>query len=94
MKNKRIIGIVIAMALLLMIPFTAMQFTNEVNWNASDFTIAAVLLLFTGLTCDFVWRKITETKYRVMICGALLLVLAIIWIELAVGVFGTPLAGS
>ncbi len=94
MQNKRLIGIVLTVALLLLIPLVAMQFTEEVNWSLSDFVVMGVLLLGTGLMCELVMRKVNKIKYRIAICGALLAVLVIIWIELAVGILGTPFAGS
>ena len=33
---------------LLLIPFVAMQFTNEVAWTASDFLVMGMLLLSVG----------------------------------------------
>ena len=94
MKNKRFIGIVIAVAILLLIPFIAMQFTNEVNWKLSDFIGAAILLLGAGLTCELVMRKVNSTGKRIAICAAILFMLFLVWAELAVGIFGTPFAGS
>ena len=93
MKNKRLIGIVIAVAFLLFIPFIAMQFTTEVNWKPGDFVAAAILLLGTGFMCELVMRKVKK-EYRIALCAAILVVLALVWIELAVGIFGTPFAGS
>jgi len=93
-KNKRLIGIVLTAALLLLIPFIAMQFTNEVNWSLFDFVVAGVLLLGTGLMCELVMRKVTKIGHRIIICGALLAALLLIWLELAVGIFGTPFGGS
>jgi len=93
-QNKRLAGIVLTIAILLLIPFIAMQFTNEVNWSVSDFMVAGVLLLGTGLLCELVMRKVKNIKTRLAICGVMLLVLLIIWIELAVGIFGSPFAGS
>ena len=93
-KNKRLSGIVLTAVLLLLIPFIAMQFTDEVNWSLFDFAIAGVLLLGTGLMCEFVMRKVKNVKYRIAICAALLTALLLIWIELAVGIFGTPFAGT
>jgi peptidoglycan/LPS O-acetylase OafA/YrhL len=93
-QNKRLAGIVLTVAILLLIPFIAMQFTNEVNWSVSDFMVAAVLLLGTGLLCELVMRKVKNIKTRLAICGVILLALLIIWIELAVGIFGSPFAGS
>ena len=94
MQNKRLAGIVLTVALLLLIPFIAMQFTDEVKWSLFDFVVAGALLLGTGLLCELVIRKVNKIEYRIVICGALLVALLLIWIELAVGIFGTPFAGS
>ncbi len=94
MKNKRLKIILTTAGILLSIPFIAMQFTNEVNWTPGDFIIMGVLLFGTGLLCEFVMRKVKNTNKRIMICGALLFVFLLIWAELAVGIFGTPFAGS
>lgn len=94
MKNKRLLYIVLSVAFLLLIPFLAMQFTNEVMWTLSDFIVAAVLLFGTGLLCELVLRKATKLRHKVILCTVLLFGLVLIWIELAVGLFGTPFAGS
>jgi hypothetical protein len=93
-QNKRLTGIVLGVALILSIPFIAMQFTNEVDWDLRDFMIMGVLLLGTGLLCELVIRKVTNWNYRIGLIAVLLLVLFLIWAELAVGIFGTPFAGS
>lgn len=93
MKNKRLIGIMVTVTLLLLIPIIAMQFTNEVNWNLIDFIVAGALLFGNGLMCELVMRKINKIKYRIAICVALLAVLLLTWAELAVGILGTPLSG-
>ncbi|MCK9425913.1 MAG: hypothetical protein M0Q21_07750 [Ignavibacteriaceae bacterium] len=92
-QNKRVIGIVLTVVLLLLIPLIAMQFTDEVNWTVLDFVVAAILLLGTGLMCELVIRKINNIKYRIAICVILLAALLLIWAELAVGIFGTPFSG-
>ena len=94
MKNKRLIGILGTVAVLLCIPLVAMQFTNEVNWTLSDFVIAGGLLLGTGLLIETVARNIKDKKIRIGITVAILIVLALVWAELAVGIFGNPFAGS
>ena len=35
-------------ALLLLLPLIAMQFTDDVNWDATDFAFAAALIVGTG----------------------------------------------
>ena len=94
MKNKRLKIILLIVALLLIIPLIAMQFTDEVNWTMMDFVIAGVLLLGTGLLFDLIMRKIKNVKYRTRISLTLLVVLFLIWAELAVGIFGTPFSGN
>jgi ABC-type cobalt transport system substrate-binding protein len=93
-QNKRLIGILITVVIILLIPFLAMQFTNEVNWTGSDFIVAAALLLGTGLACEFVLRKVKKTEHRIAICAVILVILFLIWVELAVGIFGSPFSGS
>lgn len=94
MKNKRLSIILASIVFLLFIPFIAMQFTTEVNWKISDFVIMGALLLGTGLAFEFTLRKITSTKYRIIVGATVFVVFFLIWAELAVGLFGTPFAGS
>ena len=93
-QNQRLAGIVLTAVILLFIPLLAMQFTSEVNWDVFDFLIAGILLIGTGLLCEMVLRKVKKMKHRIVLCGAILLALLIVWAELAVGIFGTPFAGS
>ncbi len=93
-QTQRLTGILVLASVLLLIPLIAMQFTTEVNWSPFDFLIAGVLLFGTGLACEFALRKIKKTTHRLVICGAILATLFLVWAELAVGIFGTPFAGS
>jgi hypothetical protein len=93
-QNRRLAGILLAVGLLLFIPLVAMQFTNEVNWSAFDFVVMGILLLGTGLTCEVVLRKVKSLKHRLVICAVVLIAFFLVWAELAVGIFGSPFAGS
>jgi hypothetical protein len=94
MKKSRLLVIFLIIAGLLLIPLIAMQFIDEVNWSVADFLVAAVLLVVTGLAIDLVLNKVTDTKLRVILFGIVLAFLVLVWAELAVGIFGSPLAGS
>lgn len=94
MKNKRLIIILSVATGLLLIPLIAMQFSNEVDWKPLDFTIMGLLLFGTGLLCELVLRKVTSITNRIIICAVILGVFFLTWAELAVGIFGTPFAGS
>ena len=87
MQKNRLLIISFISVMLLLIPLTAMQFTNEVNWTLFDFVIAGALLFITGLLCELAIRKIKKPKYRIAAFTAILAVLLLIWAELAVGIF-------
>lgn len=94
MKNKRLLIILASAAVLLLIPFIAMQFTNEVNWSISDFAIMGGMLTGTGLLIELTLRMVKSWQNRLIICGVVLVLFLLVWAELAVGIFGSPLAGS
>ena len=93
-QNKRLVTILATAIAILLIPLIAMNFTNDVNWKIFDFLVAGVLLVGTGLALELILRKIKTLRYRVLFGIALFVVLFLIWAELAVGIFGTPFAGS
>ena len=94
MKNRRLFFILAGAALLLSVPLIAMQFTPEVDWDVKDFLIMGVLLLGTGTICELVLRTVKNKTHRLLICVGVLLAFFLIWAELAVGIFGSPFAGS
>lgn len=90
----RMIIILSVTTFILAIPLVAMQFTNEVDWTLSDFVTAGILLLSTGLAIELVIRNLKTGALRTIVLVVILLVLFLIWAELAVGIFGTPFAGN
>lgn len=93
-SKVRIYTILIVTAVILSIPLIAMQFTNEVKWGLFDFVVAGTLLLTTGLAIELVIRNVKTSKARAILFFIILLALFLIWAELAVGIFGSPIAGS
>jgi hypothetical protein len=71
-----------------------MQFTNEVMWTLSDFVVAGVLLVGTGLAFAAAMRKARSVRNCAIFGAAILVAFLLVWAELAVGIFGTPFAGS
>ena len=93
--NKRLLGIIIAVGVLLLIPFFAMKLGVEgVDWKIFDFIAAGIMLFGAGFAIEIAFRLITKFEYRIAACIGILIVLAVVWAELAVGLIGTPLAGS
>jgi len=83
-KPKTLRTLLSIVVVLLLIPFIAMQFTNEVNWSVMDFVMAGILLFSTSLVIEFVLRKVKSTKHRILISVIILLTLFLLWAELAV----------
>ncbi|WP_020536444.1 hypothetical protein [Lewinella cohaerens] len=93
-QNARLVRILMSIPLLLLIPFIAMQFSGEVHWGLLDFVVAGFLLLTAGLAVELVLRRVTQRRHRALLLLAILAVFLLVWAELAVGLFGTVLAGS
>lgn len=74
---------------MLLIPFTAMQFSGEVNWSPGDFLIAGLMLFGTGLLYILATIKADTTVYRVATGLALVTALFLTWSNLAVGIIGS-----
>nr|MCS5551165.1 hypothetical protein [Gammaproteobacteria bacterium] len=71
-----------------------MQLTNEVNWSLFDFIIMGAMLTITGLLGEIIFKKVKKYKHRVTLYVVVAIIFLLIWAELAVGIFGTPFAGS
>jgi len=79
---------------LLFIPLVAKQFSNEVIWSPMDFVTMGTLLLFVGIGIEWVLKKAFPKKKTVIYIAAVAFVFLLLWIEIAVGVFGSPIAGN
>ncbi|MCS5616249.1 MAG: hypothetical protein NZ771_10640 [Candidatus Marinimicrobia bacterium] len=79
---------------ILLIPLIAMQLTNEVNWSLFDFIIMGAMLTITGLLGEIIFKKVKKYKHRMAFYVVVAIIFLLIWAELAVGIFGTPFAGS
>lgn len=74
---------------LMALPAIAMQFTREVNWTASDFVFAGVLLGGVGLGFEMAVRASGSWAYRAGAAVALGLSLLLLWANAAVGIGGS-----
>lgn len=79
---------------LLLFPLVGTLVSNEVNWSFFDFIVMGILILSMSFGIKHVVTTIKNTNYRILIIGMILLVFILIWVELAVGIFDTPFAGS
>ena len=78
-KNFRIICILLAVPVLLLIPFFAMKFTNEVNWSPLDFITMGFMLLMTGLAVEVALRIVRTKWMRVAAVVVVLFGFLMVW---------------
>ena len=74
--------------LLLLLPLAAMQFTTEVDWTASDFLFAGILIGGVGLALELAVRMSRNRAYRAAAGFALAAAFLIVWSNAAVGMIG------
>lgn len=92
--GRSILKVFVTTGLLLLIPLVAMLFTSEVDWDETDFIVMGILLSTIGLLYVAGSRMVKTRAQRIVLGVVLFLVFFLTWAELAVGVFGTPFAGS
>jgi hypothetical protein len=90
MKSKRIFYPLF----LLVIPLIGTLVSDQVNWSPFDFLVMGLLLFILGFGIHIVRSKIGSRNLQILFVGLLIVVFLLLWAELAVGVFGSPLAGS
>ena len=91
---RQMMFVMLGAAFILLLPLLAMQFTDEVAWTLLDFAVAGGLLVGTGVIYVLSARMVGNARDRLVLGLALALALLLVWAELAVGLFGTPFAGT
>jgi len=85
---RSVIDVALGTAFILLIPLVAMQFTDEVVWDLSDFAFAGILLFGAGLTYELIARKASNIVYRAAVGVAVVTALLLVWVNGAVGIIG------
>ncbi|MGR3854743.1 hypothetical protein [Chryseobacterium indologenes] len=93
-QKQKTVAIYALPLVVLSIPLVGNLVSKEVNWSGSDFLIAGALLFTAAFLINLVRNKIKKQSQRMIVCILILLALVLIWVELAVGIFGSPFAGS
>lgn len=101
---KSVIRVALVTGLILLLPYLAMQYnwqvpdpgsseSGGVNWTLADFIVMGTLLMGTGLIYELGVKQVSGTR-RAVLAITLIIAFLLIWAELAVGLFGSPFAGS
>ena len=89
LQLKSVSRLALVTGALLLIPFVAMQFTQEVNWTSFDFVFAGVMIFGTGLAYQLIASQANGPAYRLGIGLALAAGFLLIWLNGAVGLIGS-----
>jgi hypothetical protein len=84
---RNIAYIALGTIVLLMVPLI-----GDWPWSLSDFVLGGTLIFLAGLAYELISRFVP--KRRLIVGVIVLIVFLLVWAELAVGLFGTPFAGS
>ncbi|GGG45692.1 hypothetical protein GCM10011414_14090 [Croceivirga lutea] len=93
-NNKRLIGILIFILLASVIRYLSFRYTSEGPIANKAFFVGVVIAIIFGVLIDFIFRKTATNKRKRWLLLLVLAILVLLWIELAVGIFNTPFAGS
>jgi hypothetical protein len=93
-KARSVLVSIIWAESLLLVPLVAMRFSHEWNWGVFDFILVGILLAGVGVSMQMIRTGWKASRLLTAIGAVLLAMILLLWAELAVGVFGTPFAGS
>ena len=79
---------------LLLIPLFGNIFSNQVNWSLFDFIIMGLLFGMLGIIIHCILEKVSNKIFRIVPIIFVLITFLMIWAELAVGIFGSLIAGG
>ncbi|RUO39779.1 hypothetical protein CWE15_08445 [Aliidiomarina taiwanensis] len=68
--------------IVLLTPFTAMFFTQEVNWGVLDFAVAGGLLFFFGYVHQVLTAGSKSLAMHILISGVVFALLLLVWSQL------------
>jgi hypothetical protein len=75
--------------LVLLLPLVAMQFTDEVVWDETDFAVMGAMLFGACGAHELAARMIRNVIYRAAVSVAVVAAFILIWLSLAVGIIGS-----
>ena len=93
MKKKFLIRLVTAWSILLL-PLVGGQLSTEIQWDLADYLVAAVLLTAAVIGVELILIFNLSKRQQMVLLIVFFLSFLLLWAELAVGIFGSPLAGS
>jgi tellurite resistance protein TehA-like permease len=94
MKTKNFIRPAIITILILSIPALAMQLSSNVDWGIFDFAIIGTLIFSASLAFEVISKKLTNITHKTIVGFILLVLVFLIWAELAVNLVSKIISGE
>ena len=69
-------------------------FSEDIQWSTMDYVIAAILLCGASFVVAGILSVNLSKKNKRILLLLFIVFFLLLWVEMAVGVFGSPIAGS
>ena len=79
---------------LLLIPIFGNIFLDEFDWSLFDFILMGFILISLGFLINLIMDKLKKRSYKIILIIITLFFFILLYVELAVGIIGTPFAGN
>ena len=93
MQRKNYIRVLLITLFLLVFFYLGNEFNNAVKWQLDDFLIAGGFILAVGLILEWAIEQFGGRYKRMLFTLSMLFLIFLLWAELGVGIFNTPIAG-
>ena len=79
---------------LLLIPIFGNVLFDEFDWRLFDFILMGIILISLGFLINLIIDKLKKRSYKIILIIITLFFFILLYVELAVGIIGTPFAGN
>ena len=79
---------------LLVFPLFFNIILDDFNWSTFDFAVMGFMLFFVGIALELVSSLVKGGKKKEILYGLIILLFLLLWAELGVGIFNSPISGD
>ena len=79
---------------LLTLPLFFTIILDDFNWSVFDFAVMGFMLFFVGIALELVSSLVKGGKKKEILYGLIILLFLLLWAELGVGIFNSPISGD
>ena len=79
---------------LLTLPLFFNIILDDFNWSVFDFAVMGLMLIFVGIALELVSSLVKGGKKKEILYGLIILLFLLLWVELGVGIFNSPISGD